>query len=158
MLLTASSSRFAFTASQPPSSSQLRRAPAGQPGSLRLLQGDKTWSTHIFSSILTASYFRTGPHVFHGGFSTFLSVAAFALDYIMLIRTFFKVLLSLFRQDGDVDKDCCQVMTLLVWLGLFHALVALPALLSFLGPPPSTPDHLGSTNTRTMISVLLKSF
>ena len=52
----------------------------------------------------------------------------------MLIRTFFKVLLSLFRQDGDVDKDWCQVMTLLVWLGLFHALVALPALLSFLGP------------------------
>ena len=154
MLPTASSSRFAFTASQPPSSSQLRRVPAGQPGSLRLLQGDKTWSTHI----LTASYFRTGPHVFHGGFSTFLSVVAFALDNIMLIRTFFKVLLSLFRQDGDVDKDCCQVMTLLVWLGLFHALVALPALLSFLGPPPSTPGHLGSTNTRTMISVLLKSF
>ena len=61
-------------------------------------------------------------------------MVVFALDYIIMLQTFFKVLLSLFRQDGDVDKDCCQVMTLLVWLGLFHALVALPALLSILGP------------------------
>ena len=37
------------------------------------------------------------------------------------------------RQDG-VDKGSCQVMVLLVWLGLFHALVAVPTLLSFLGP------------------------
>ena len=96
------------------------------------MQGDKSWSTHILTSILIASCFRTGPHVFHGGFSTFLCVVVFALDYIIMLQTFFKVLLSLFRQ--DVDKDCCQVMTLLVWLGLFHALVALPALLSFLGP------------------------
>ena len=84
---------------------------------------------------------RTGPHVFHGGFSTFLSVVVFMNEYLGFIRTFFKVLpstecfmLSLINKSLENMMICSQVMVLLVSLGLFHALVALPALLSFLGP------------------------
>ena len=37
--------------------------------------------------------FRTGPHVFHGGFSTFLAVVVFADAHFAYLRTFFKVMM-----------------------------------------------------------------
>ena len=74
--------------------------------------------------------FRTGPHVFHGGFSTFLAVIVFANTHFAFILTFFKV--KCFEENNDLLS---QVMVLLVSMGLFHSLVALPALLSLIGPP-----------------------
>ena len=75
--------------------------------------------------------FRRGPHVFHGGFSTFLAVVVFANAYFAYLLTFFKVMM-LCRDNDDLLS---QLMVLLVSTGLFHALVALPTLLVVLGPP-----------------------
>ena len=76
--------------------------------------------------------FRTGPHVFHGGFSTFLAVVVFANAYFAYLLTFFKVIRLIMVDNDDLLS---QLMVLLVSTGLFHALVALPTLLVVLGPP-----------------------
>ncbi|ESO85119.1 hypothetical protein LOTGIDRAFT_130973, partial [Lottia gigantea] len=69
-----------------------------------------------------------GPPVFNGGFSTFLAFVLLAGSNSYVFSTFFKVFF------------------LVVWYGLFHGLVYLPILLSWLGPSPYlTADHIYHT-------------
>ena len=103
--------------------------------------------------LLTSISFRTGPHVFNGGFSTFLSVVIFAYDYVLWFRTFFKVHFS--------SIGWCWNL-LHPGVGAAHLLGALPRpgcppspalvpwtphypLLNTLDPPQSTLEHLAHT-------------
>jgi len=59
-----------------------------------------------------------GLAIFNGGFTIFLAVLPLALATSFVFRTFFKM------------------MTMIVLLGLWHGLCALPVLLSFVGSHP----------------------
>ncbi|XP_033117037.1 patched domain-containing protein 3-like isoform X2 [Anneissia japonica] len=59
-----------------------------------------------------------GPAVFNGGFSTLLAFVLLSLSSSYIFRTFFKIFF------------------LVVLFGLFHGLVLLPVLLSWIGPAP----------------------
>ncbi|XP_050397303.2 patched domain-containing protein 3 isoform X1 [Patella vulgata] len=66
-----------------------------------------------------------GPPVFNGGFSTFLAFVLLGGSNSYVFTTFFKVFF------------------LVVWYGLFHGLVFLPIILSWLGPSPYlSADHI----------------
>ncbi|CAG0891114.1 unnamed protein product [Cyprideis torosa] len=61
---------------------------------------------------------KLGAAVFNGGFSTFLSFIVSPLT------------------DNYIFTAAFQVITLVVFYGLFHGLLFLPVMLSFFGPPP----------------------
>ena len=64
-----------------------------------------------------------GPAVFNGGFSTFLAFAILMFSQSFAFTIFFKVFF------------------LVVLFGLYHGLVFLPVLLSFIGPAPISSAH-----------------
>lgn len=64
-----------------------------------------------------------GPAVFNGGFSTFLAFAILMVSQSFAFTIFFKVFF------------------LVVVFGLYHGLVFLPVLLSFIGPAPISSSH-----------------
>lgn len=86
------------------------------------------YSAHIGHSFMTITGDRNsrvantlhaiGPAVFHGGFSTFLAFVMLAGSTSYVFTVFFKVFFSV------------------VVFGLFHGLVFLPILLSWVGPAP----------------------
>ena len=136
---TASSSRFfligSINSSNKPKSRDfynlLRRALIGQQGSPHPWQGICVLFLLPKNCLLFGiSSTRTGPHVFHGAFSTFLATVVFADASITFIHLFFKVLFK----TTLLVVTLFQVMMLLVSVGLFHALVSMPVLLSVLGP------------------------
>ena len=81
---------------------------------------------------MTASSFRTGPHVFHGGFSTFLAFVLLAGSKSHVFLTFFKVFF------------------LVVVFGLYNGLFVLPVVLSLIGPTSyKTNQDTGDTGDKT---------
>lgn len=89
------------------------------------------YSAHIAHAFMVATGTRKervyialvdlGPAVLNGGFSTFLAFAVLMFTRSIFFLAFFKVFF------------------LVVFFGLFHGLVFLPVVLSFIGPPSSTP-------------------
>ncbi|RUS79504.1 hypothetical protein EGW08_012736, partial [Elysia chlorotica] len=73
---------------------------------------------HMFMTRTKETLGEMGPCVFYGGFSTFLAFILLSNSNSYVFSTFFKV------------------NFLVVLYGLFHGLVFLPVLLSWLGPPP----------------------
>ncbi len=74
-----------------------------------------------------------GPAVMNGGISTFIAFILLAQSQSHVFITFFKIFL------------------LVVVFGLFHGLVVLPVILSWIGPPPNieleTDDSRSSSST-----------
>ena len=70
-----------------------------------------------------------GPAVFNGGFSTFLAFSILMISKSFVFKVFFKIFF------------------LVVVFGLYHGLVFLPVVLSFLGPP-STSSQLGANTVQ----------
>ena len=70
-----------------------------------------------------------GPAVFNGGFSTFLAFSILMVSKSFVFKVFFKIFF------------------LVVVFGLYHGLVFLPVVLSFLGPPPAS-LQLGTNTVR----------
>ncbi|XP_063722522.1 protein patched homolog 1-like isoform X2 [Symsagittifera roscoffensis] len=64
-----------------------------------------------------------GPAVFSGGFSTFLAFAPLAISTSFVFETFFKIFF------------------LVCVLGLYHGLIYLPVMMSWLGPAPYSSAH-----------------
>ncbi|XP_076462610.1 patched domain-containing protein 3-like isoform X2 [Babylonia areolata] len=100
------------------------------------------YSAHIGHMFMTVTGTRServketlgemGPPVFYGGFSTFLAFVLLAGSNSYVFTTFFKVFL------------------LVVIYGLFHGLLFLPVLLSWLGPQPyATADRHYHPNSET---------
>ncbi len=91
------------------------------------------YSAHIAHAFMVATGTRTervdtalvdiGPAVLNGGFSTFLAFAMLMTSQSIVFLTFFKIFF------------------LVVVFGLYHGLVFLPVILSFIGPSSSTQHH-----------------
>ena len=78
---------------------------------------------------LSKTIIAMGPAVFNGGFSTFLAFSILMVSKSFVFKVFFKIFF------------------LVVVFGLYHGLVFLPVVLSFLGPPPAS-SQLGSNTVR----------
>ena len=98
------------------------------------------YSAHIAHAFMTISgesrdervsktIIAMGPAVFNGGFSTFLAFSILMVSKSFVFKVFFKIFF------------------LVVVFGLYHGLVFLPVVLSFLGPP-SVSSQLGTNTVR----------
>ena len=98
------------------------------------------YSAHIAHAFMTISgesrdervsktIIAMGPAVFNGGFSTFLAFSILMVSKSFVFKVFFKIFF------------------LVVVFGLYHGLVFLPVVLSFLGPP-SVSSQLGANTAR----------
>ena len=98
------------------------------------------YSAHIAHAFMTISgesrdervsktIIAMGPAVFNGGFSTFLAFSILMVSKSFVFKVFFKIFF------------------LVVVFGLYHGLVFLPVVLSFLGPP-SASSQLGTNTVR----------